>query len=106
MRAARAVALAADVVQIALAPLFGEGFASPFNDALDLAVAAILVKLLGFHWAFLPTLAAEAIPALDLAPTWTAAVLIVAGPPKKAIWIAGVLLALAASLVAIYLWRH
>src|SRR5919198_5654858 len=73
VRAARLVALGADAVQIAAAPLFGEGFASPFNNVLDLAVAAILVKLLGFHWAFLPTLAAEAMPALDLAPTWTAA---------------------------------
>ena len=66
-------------MQIAIAPLFGEGFASPFNDALDLAVAAILIKLLGFHWAFLPTLAAEAMPVLDLAPTWTATVLLVTG---------------------------
>src|SRR3989440_5555133 len=47
VRAARLVALGADVLQIALAPLFGEGFASPFNDALDLLVAAVLIKLLG-----------------------------------------------------------
>ena len=96
MRAARAVALAADVVQIALAPLFGEGFASPFNDALDLAVAAILVKLLGFHWAFLPTLAAEVMPALDLAPTWTAAVLIVTGSRRRLWWVVAALTVLAA----------
>jgi len=35
--------LAADVLQIAIAPIFGEGFASPFNDALDLVVAAVLI---------------------------------------------------------------
>lgn len=50
-------------------------------------MAAILVKLLGFHWAFLPTLAAEAMPALDLAPTWTAAVLLVTGSQRRIWWI-------------------
>ena len=80
------IALAADALQIAIAPLFGEGFASPFNDALDLAVALVLVKLLGFHWALLPALAAEAIPALDLAPTWTAAVLLVTGSRRRLWW--------------------
>jgi LPXTG-motif cell wall-anchored protein len=73
-------------LQIAVAPLFGEGFASPFNDVLDLAVAAVLIKLLGFHWAFLPALAAEAMPALDLAPTWTAAALIVTGSRQRLWW--------------------
>jgi hypothetical protein len=90
------VALGADAVQIAIAPLFGEGFASPFNDVLDLAVAAILIKLLGFHWAFLPTLAAEAMPALDLAPTWTAAVLLVTGSPRRIWWLVAGLTVLAA----------
>ena len=66
-------------MQLVAAPLFGEGFASPFNDVLDLAVAAILIRLLGFHWALLPALAAEAVPALDLAPTWTASVLLITG---------------------------
>jgi hypothetical protein len=37
-------------------------------------VGAILIKLLGWHWAFLPTFAAELVPGLDLFPTWTAAV--------------------------------
>jgi LPXTG-motif cell wall-anchored protein len=82
-------------LQIAIAPLFGEGFASPFNDALDLAVAAVLIKLLGFHWAFLPTLLAEAMPALDLAPTWTAAVLIVTGSQRRLWWVVAGLTVLA-----------
>ena len=104
--AARLIAVGADAVQLFFFPLFGEGFASPVNDALDLAVAIAMVKLLGFHWAFLPAAGAELVPVLDLAPTWTAAVLIVAGPPRKALWITGVLVALAASLVALYVWRH
>ena len=87
------VAAAADLVQLALAPLFGEGFASPANDALDLAVAAALVWLLGFHWALLPAAAGELMPGLDLAPTWTASVLFVTSP--KARW------AVAAAAVAL-----
>jgi hypothetical protein len=78
-----------------LFPLFGEGFVSPANDVLDLVVAAVLIKLLGFHWAFLPALAAEAIPAVDLAPTWTAAVLLVTGPRKWIWWLVPAALLLA-----------
>ncbi len=76
IRAARIIAVAADLLQITLAPLFFEGGLSPFNDALDVAVAGIMVYLLGFHWAFLPTFIAEIVPVFDLVPTWTLAVLI------------------------------
>lgn len=74
VRAARALAIAADVVQIAVFPIFAPGALSPWNDALDLAVAAALTKLLGWHWSFLPSFVAELVPGLDLIPTWTAAV--------------------------------
>ena len=94
------------MVQIALAPLFGEGFASPFNDALDLVVAAVLIKLLGFHWAFLPALAAEAIPALDLAPTWTAAVVLVSGGQRRIWWLVAGLTVFAAIALWWFLRRH
>src|SRR5947209_6310256 len=104
VRAARLVALGADVLQIALAPLFGEGFASPFNDVLDLAVAAVLIKLLGFHWALLPALAAEAVPALDLAPTWTASVLLITGASMKKWLIVAGWIALAV-IAALLMWR-
>lgn len=73
-RAAWAVAIAADTLQIAAFPLFVEGGLSPADSLLDLIVAFILIRLLGWHWAFLPTLAAELIPGADLFPTWTAAV--------------------------------
>ena len=108
VRLARAVALCADAVQLLAAPLFGEGFASPFNDALDLAVAAALIKLLGFHWALLPAFAAEVVPALDLAPTWTAAVLLVTGVPARRWWIvaAWVVAAVATVLIALYSTRR
>jgi hypothetical protein len=73
-RLAWLVAMAADAVQILALPMFVGGGSSPADTVLDLAVAAILTRLLGWHWAFVPTLFAELIPGLDLFPTWTAAV--------------------------------
>src|SRR5271166_6188645 len=69
-----AVAIAADVLQIAAFPLFAEGAMSPADSALDLIVAFVMIRLLGWHWAFLPTAAAKLIPGVDLFPTWTTAV--------------------------------
>jgi hypothetical protein len=74
VRLAWIVALAADALQLAAFPLFAEGAVSPADSILDLGVAAILVRLLGWHWAFLPSLVAELVPGFDLFPTWTAAV--------------------------------
>jgi hypothetical protein len=74
LRAAWAVAIAADGIQIIVLPLFAAGAMSPADGLVDVGVALILSRLLGWHWAFLPTLLAELIPALDLFPTWTAAV--------------------------------
>jgi hypothetical protein len=68
------VAILADAIQLVGMPLFAEGGLSPLDSALDVIVGAILIKLLGWHWAFLPTFAAELVPGLDLFPTWTAAV--------------------------------
>ncbi|SRR5258708_15297980 len=73
-RVAWLVAMAADALQIAVFPLFVEGVVSPADSVLDLLVGVTLVRLLGWHWAFLPSLAAELIPGMDLFPTWTAAV--------------------------------
>ena len=78
------IAVAADAVQIVALPLFAEGVLSPFDTVLDIAVAVGLIRLLGWHWAFVPSFlgelvpgAAELVPALDLFPTWTAAVIFV-----------------------------
>lgn len=76
-RTALGIAMFADALQVVLFPLFGEGALSPFNDLLDLAVAGVLTRLLGWHWAFLPAFVTELVPGLDLVPTWTLAVLIV-----------------------------
>lgn len=74
---ARMVAVAADLLELAVFPAFMEGALSPLNDALDVLVALVLVRLLGWHWAFLPTFAAEMVPFVTLVPTWTAAVFLV-----------------------------
>src|SRR5262249_29558129 len=76
-RLAWLIAIAADALQIVAFPVFAEGGASPADAVLDLAVAAVLTKLLGWHWAFLPSLVAELVPGMDLFPTWTAAVFFV-----------------------------
>src|SRR5713226_3713710 len=73
-RAAMILAMAADALQIFVFPLFVEGALSPADDVLDLAVAAVLVHLLGWHWEFLPAFVAELVPGVDLVPFWTLAV--------------------------------
>ncbi len=72
--AALAIAAIADITQFMLLPFFGEGVASPLNDALDVFVAFIMVMLLGFHWQFLPSFVSELVPILNIAPAWTIAV--------------------------------
>ena len=74
IRAARAIAMLADLAEIVVFPAFMEGFLSPVNDAVDVAVAVALTYLLGWHWAFLPSFLAEMVPVVGLVPTWTAAV--------------------------------
>jgi hypothetical protein len=73
-RAAMILAIAADALQIVVFPLFSEGALSPADDILDLAVAAALVRLVGWHWEFLPAFAIELVPGVDLVPFWTLAV--------------------------------
>ena len=74
---ARALALAADFLQIVALPMFGPGLASPFDEILDLAIGVVMVRLLGWHVAFMPTFLVELVPFVDVFPTWTLAVLFV-----------------------------
>jgi hypothetical protein len=74
VRAARLIAMAADFIQIVVFPAFVGGAVSPWDDALDVSVAALMTWLVGWHWAFLPTFVSELVPFWDLVPTWTAAV--------------------------------
>ena len=72
--AARVIAVTADAIQLGFMPLFAGGAPEVFDAALDLAVGIAMVALCGWHWAFLPAFAAELLPVVDLAPTWTIAV--------------------------------
>jgi hypothetical protein len=76
VRAARIVAVGADMLQILLLPAFLPAALPPANNVIDVVVAVALVALVGWHWAFLPAFAAEMIPFVDIIPTWTAAVMI------------------------------
>jgi hypothetical protein len=73
-RAALALAIVADAVQIVIFPLFAEGAMSPLDDILDLAIMAVLIQLIGWHWEFLPSFIGEFVPGLDLVPFWSLAV--------------------------------
>jgi hypothetical protein len=73
-RAAMLLAIVADVLQLAVFPVFVAGAMSPADDILDAGVAAILVRLLGWHWEFLPSFLGKLAPGIDLIPLWTMAV--------------------------------
>jgi hypothetical protein len=74
VRAARFIAVGADILQMALFPLFAEGFISPVDDVLDVVVFVALTSLVGWHYAFLPSFIVKIVPMIDLAPSWTVAV--------------------------------
>jgi hypothetical protein len=73
-RIALALAVLADALQLAFLPFFVEGAESPAADVVDVAMAAVLYFLLGWHWEFLPSFAAKLVPGVDLVPLWTLAV--------------------------------
>lgn len=83
-KAAMVLAIVADVVQIAIFPLFVEGIESPAEDALDFGVGAALTYLLGWHWEFLPSFVGKLVPGVDLVPFWTLAVANVYRNAKRA----------------------
>ena len=70
------VAVGLDATQILLFPMFGEGFASPANDVVDGLAFIFFWRLIGWHFALLPSFIIKIIPVIDLAPTWTSAVFI------------------------------
>jgi hypothetical protein len=76
IRAARVIAICADLVQIGLPFIFGEGFLSPFQDLLDVVVCVVMTLLVGWHHTFIPSFLIKLVPLVDLAPTWTIAVFI------------------------------
>ena len=87
VKIAFAVGILADILQlpvnlsffsVGLATIGGEIPLEAIDTAIDVVTALVITRLLGFHWALLPTFALELVPGLDAAPTWTACVAYVA----------------------------
>jgi hypothetical protein len=74
LRTAMLLAIAADVLEMIVFPLFVEGFDSPTADLLDLCIGGVLTWLLGWHWEFAPSFVAKLLPGVDFVPLWTLAV--------------------------------
>ena len=74
LKTAMTVAIAADVLEMLVLPLFVEGFDSPAADLLDLGVGGVLTYLLGLHWEFAPSFLGKLVPGVDVVPLWTLAV--------------------------------
>ena len=77
--AAFAVAALADAVQLLLTAMSLTGFLTLPVEAIDICLDVVVcvglsVLLGGFHWVLAPAFVAEALPVVDLIPTWTAAV--------------------------------
>jgi hypothetical protein len=83
-----AVSVIADVLQFPINAVSATGLlALPGEVAdmmLDIVVMIITSALLGFHWALLPAFVLEAVPGLDLFPTWTGCVAFVVWRRKQA----------------------
>jgi hypothetical protein len=73
-RLAMLLAIVADALQLVIFPAFVAGALSPADDLLDFGIAAAMVRLLGWHWEFLPTFFVKLVPGVDLVPFWTIAV--------------------------------
>ncbi len=82
-QAAMVLAIVADALQLVVFPLFVEGAFSPADDLLDFGIAAVLVRLLGWHWEFLPSFLVKLVPGVDLVPFWTMSVVSVYRKAKQ-----------------------
>ena len=77
--AAYVAAVATDGLQLVAGPL---GWVV-FDQALDVAAAVVMWRLLGFHPLLLPTFVVEFLPVTDLLPTWTGCVALVVALRKR-----------------------
>ena len=80
-RIALTIAGLADLLQLALAPLFAEGAISPFDGVLDVIVAGALLLILGRRWRIALALGLELIPGVALFPTWAAVIATLSAAP-------------------------
>ncbi|MEO6463330.1 MAG: hypothetical protein ABIP29_09665 [Candidatus Eisenbacteria bacterium] len=75
LRRAWMVAIAADLLQFGLLPLMGA--TGGFMVGLDLLVAWLLIRWMGWHVAFLPAFVTELVPIANVIPSWTLAMWVV-----------------------------
>jgi hypothetical protein len=72
------VAVIADALEFPITGVEATVIGAPEGEAaagvLDCIVMGIMIKLLGFHWMFLPSFIVEIIPAVDMFPTWVGCV--------------------------------
>ena len=73
IRAAWIIALTTDALQIGLMPITGT-LSTWVDWPLDVLAAALLWRLLGWHFLLLPSFVVELVPYVQTAPTWTLAV--------------------------------
>jgi hypothetical protein len=82
-----AIAVIADLVQFPITAVTATGLLSVQGELADFLVDCVVMvattMLLGFHWVLLPSLFLEAIPGVDLLPTWTACVAYVVWRRRK-----------------------
>lgn len=89
MVAAFTVAVIADVLEIPITVAENVSLGALLVPAeaadvfLDCVVMAVMTKLLGFHWLFLPSFLVEVVPELDLLPTWVGCVAVVVWQRKR-----------------------
>ncbi len=87
IKLAYAIAIIADVPEFPITgaemTILGAPGGEAAASALDCIVMVAMTKLLGFHWAFVPSFLVEIVPGLDLLPTWVGCVAFVVWQRKK-----------------------
>ena len=73
VRAAYAIAVATDAIQLVLGPIGWAGV----DEVLDVAATILIWRTLGFHPLLLPTFVLEFVPMADMLPSWTGCVALV-----------------------------
>ena len=77
VRKAWIAAVTADLLQWGLFPLFAWGGFSPLDAGVDVVVAFLMLRWMGWHLAFLPAFVTELVPIANFVPSWTLAMWIV-----------------------------
>jgi hypothetical protein len=87
IKLAYAIAIIADLLEFPITAAEMTILGAPAGEGatciLDCIVMGAMTKLLGFHWAFVPSFLVETVPGLDLLPTWVGCVAFVVWQRKK-----------------------